>query len=239
MGKMTVTQKAQRVLRFLMGLQTERAAQALADYGFNDAELDEGWFLLRAATINRLAVVPRETDASMLLRLDEWENRWLVVGEAGLRRRFPAVADKVFLNLSRTTGPEVVVSVTTFVERVEALGATDEDKAARELLTQRGLTQAVIDEAKAMLASMRKMKPPVVVTPPDPEALEQAEAALWSWYRDWSAIARIAIQDRRILASLGFTTRRSASGDEELVDDGEVEPPTPSSGKPGSGTPNA
>jgi hypothetical protein len=227
MGKMTVSQKAQRVLRFLMGLQTQRIAQALADYGFNDAELDEGWQLLRDATTDRLGVAPREVDASVLLRLDEWENRWLVVGEAGLRRRFPAVADKVFLNLSRTTGPEVVVSVTTFIERVEALNTTEEEKAARELLTQRGLTQPVIEEAKAMLASMRKMKPPVVVTPPDPEALARAEATLWDWYLDWSAVARVAIQDKRLLASLGFTTRRSSSGDEEVIEDGDEAPPAP------------
>jgi hypothetical protein len=39
---------------------------------------------------------------------------------------------------------------------------------------------------------------------------------LWGWYLEWSAIARVAVRDRRLLRALGFlnTTRLGADVDE-------------------------
>ena len=53
---------------------------------------------------------------------------------------------------------------------------------------------------------------------------EAAEQELWTWYLEWSAIARVAISDRRLLRSLGFLRYKSqASGaeDEDESDDPE------------------
>ncbi len=46
----------------------------------------------------------------------------------------------------------------------------------------------------------------------DREARVAAEQHLWSWYLEWSSLARIAIRDRRLLRSLGF--RRGTRGSE-------------------------
>jgi hypothetical protein len=111
----------------------------------------------------------------------------------------------------------------------------------KDVLAQRGLTQAVIDEAKAMLASATTVMTEEPIGPQDPESIAAAEEAVWAWYLEWSAIARMAIQDRRLIYYLGFSNRRgspgSAAGDEteEPVDEeDDVAPvPAPSPAPPG------
>ena len=51
-----------------------------------------------------------------------------------------------------------------------------------------------------------------------PAATEQQaelETAMWAWYKEWSGIARAAIDDRRLLRSLGFL--RPEHGSENAV----------------------
>jgi hypothetical protein len=38
---------------------------------------------------------------------------------------------------------------------------------------------------------------------------------MWSWYLEWSTLARVAISDRRLLRSLGFRRSARADGGEE------------------------
>ncbi|MEZ4447640.1 MAG: hypothetical protein R3B72_51670 [Polyangiaceae bacterium] len=138
-------------MKFLNGFRNPRVALPLASYGFGQATLDEGWTLLRAVVGETFSVPVRvpPPDPTLLARLDAWENRWLKVAEATLRRHYPDIAERVFLNLSRTTGIEVVASVTTFLDRVEPLADGDEaEKSARALLAERGLTDEVVAEAK-------------------------------------------------------------------------------------------
>src|SRR5204862_1625206 len=54
--KLSLGDKAQRVLRFLMGLRADRVAAPLAPYGFTKATNDEGWKLLQALGRNRGAL---------------------------------------------------------------------------------------------------------------------------------------------------------------------------------------
>src|SRR5688572_23477487 len=108
MAKMTLGMKAERVLRFQLGLRRRDVATALAAYGFDEQEQEKGWQLLRACGGNRLNVQPdKAPDPVLVDRVDAWENTWFVVTEATLRHSFPAVADRVFMNLAQTTGPEV------------------------------------------------------------------------------------------------------------------------------------
>ncbi len=61
--------------------------------------------------------------------------------------------------------------------------------------------------------------------------LDQAEAAMWGWYLEWSKIARIAIKQRVLLKELGFLSTRSGGDDEGS--DGPPPPvpsPTPAPG---------
>lgn len=98
--------------------------------------------------------------------------------------------------------------------------------ASRALLEERGRRRArdIIAQIGTIAA------PPPGAT--DPEAAKTAEERLWNWYLEWSAIARVAIRDRRILRSLGFLrTVKKANGEEEEVivndDDLDTEPPPP------------
>jgi hypothetical protein len=220
MGRITLSQKCQRVLRFFIGLRVRRVAGMLAAYGFDDHQLDEGWRLLRNVTGGRLGAVGRN-DPALITQLDEWENRWFVVADATLRRHNPAVADAVFLNLSRTTGPEVIVSVSTFIDRLDALGDGEDAKAARARLAQRGLNEAVLAEARTLLGALTTVQVEEPTGPLDEAGMLAAEEELWGWYLEWSAIARMAIPDRRMLALLGFTrtTARSSAAEETEEDD--------------------
>jgi hypothetical protein len=117
MAKLTIGQKAERVLTLLLALRNSRIAGALARYGFKNADLDEGWnllravtrthldegwTLLRAVTRTQLDVIADETplDPDALRALDEWENQWFVIAAATLKRRLPPVHDWLFRNLS-------------------------------------------------------------------------------------------------------------------------------------------
>ncbi len=51
------------------------------------------------------------------------------------------------------------------------------------------------------------------------EAREAATAEMWSWYLEWSQIARTVIKNRRLLRSLGFLRRTSTGDDRVMVED--------------------
>jgi hypothetical protein len=218
--------KTFRVVRFLMGLRNPRIATALASYGFKDEDMQEGWTLINALGKGKLAVLPPgPRDMETLLKLDAWENQWFPIAQAALERRFPAVAARFFLNLVQTEGPEVAISVRTFVDRYEELVAGSEKfgaeaKKAQELLVTRGVTPAVVEEAKALLTKLTQMAEPAEpVSVEEQEAeLEAAETAMWAWYLEWSKIARIAVKQRVLLRQLGFLAVRRGGDEEEETD---------------------
>lgn len=233
MARLTIGQKAERVLKLLIALRNPRIAAPLTRHGFTNVDLDEGWTLLRNVTRTKLDFVeaPQTTDPDALRTLDIWENQWFVIADATLKRHAPPIYEHVFRNLSQTDGMAVIVSVGTFIERLEAIDRPEWDggfgqagKEARSLLAQRGLTEMVVDEAKALLERIRNVDGPL----PDLEKLaaedacfEKAEAALWAWYLEWSAIARRAITQRGLLRQLGFL-RTTPSGKDVVVTDDEV-----------------
>ncbi len=210
MSKQTIGQKAARVLTFLLGLRIPAVATTLSRFGFTAEDLQEGWDLLSRLTHGRLNAAP-PADANLVAEIDAWENTWLRVAKATLESKAPAAAAMVFANLVQTQGPGVVVSVGTFVERVQRLDAAASEgglgragKSAQQLLAKRGLTQAELDRAKALLARVKSLDE----TPaPAPDTSDVAERALWAWYLEWSGIARVAIQDRTTRRRLGFAAK--------------------------------
>ena len=227
---LTLGDKTFRVIRFLLGLRNPRIATALAGYGFKDEDMQEGWTLINALGKGKMAMLPvgpREMET--LLKLDAWENQWFPIAQAALDRRFPAASARFFLNLSQTEGPEVAITVRTFVDRYDELGAGDakygaEAKKAQELLISRGVTAGVISEAKDLLGKLTHVAEPTEAVSPDQQAaeLEKAEADMWAWYLEWSKIARIAVKQRALLKQLGFLVARRGSDEED-----DTEPPTP------------
>jgi hypothetical protein len=221
--------KATRVIRFLVGLRNPSVATALAGYGFTEQDMAEGWDLVNALGKGKLAVLPAQPrDMEILLKLDAWENHWFPVSSASLERRFPAVFARQFLNLQQAEGPEVAITVRTFVDRYDELSAPDskygpEGAKARELLAARGVTPTVVDEARSLLAQLTKVavSPISQASVVEQEAeLSRAEDALWAWYLEWSKVARIAIKQRPLLRQLGFLTRHA-------VEEDPIPPPAP------------
>lgn len=211
----------------MLGLRNPRSLALLASRGFGQSDLDEGWKLLRnLAKVSFDAPPPKKADPKLIVELDEWENTWFPVADATLSRRFPAVHADVFRNLSQTEGPAVVVSVGTFVERLTGLrdGAGERQQAA-ELLAARGLDEGTLAKASALLVKLGK--PETHESPPDLEAQREGAAAaeeeLWSWYREWSQLARGVITDRRLLRELGFL--KIARPAEDCGEEGQSEPP--------------
>ena len=239
---LTIGQKSDRVLRFLRGLSRPRVADVLAAHGFSQADWDEGWQLLQAATGRWLLREQpvKAADPTIVDELDAWENRWFPVAEATLRRRQPEIAEKVFLNLAQTSGVAVTVSVSTFVQRLRQL--EKEGTGGQEALTilrTRGLTDDVLKEAEALMKKFGSVKfsPPTALDP-EVELVERqkAEDALWAWYIEWSTIARNAIHNGNVLRALGFLSAPGAKPDDEPA--GEDEPPLPpaSTGAPSATT---
>ncbi|MEM9491885.1 MAG: hypothetical protein AAGC55_22255 [Myxococcota bacterium] len=221
MAKLRTGDKVDRVVKFLMGLRDRRVATVLAKHGFSQDELDNGWRLLRAVVGEKLDIPLAGTiDKGVLGQLDAWENRWFPIVRASLTHRFPSIGERVFMNLSQTAGNEVIVSVSTLIERVEALASgTGEDQAARALLAQRGLDDAAIAAARDLLDTLGTVE---AAEPGDSDAVVaqemQAEEAMWGWYLEWSAIARATISDRRLLRLLGFGGRRRSAGQSSAND---------------------
>ncbi|HEU4407996.1 MAG TPA: hypothetical protein VFS43_22230 [Polyangiaceae bacterium] len=218
MATLSVGQKAQKHLRFLMGLRHPVIAQALAKHGFTNDDLDEGWALLRrqsAASLDGGAQGPKAAGPETIGRLDAWENKWFPIASATLARHAPEVHAWLFRNLSQTQGLQVVVSVGTFVRRFALLarpesegGMGEKGEAARRLLARRGLTPQAVEGAEALLRELGTVATEAPGEGPSKEerdaASAEAEAAMWAWYQEWSTIARMAIADRSLLRLLGI-----------------------------------
>jgi len=240
---MSFGDKAARVMKFMMAVRNPRIASAMAAYGFSDAELQEGWSLMNLVGRVKLDAHTPAADTSTIEQLDQWENQWFPIVSATLQRRFPAVHAQVFKNLSQTEGPAVAVSVRTFLERYDQMGAGSgsygaEGPQAKAVLEARGLTPAVLNQARGYLENVSKVATvDAVMAAQDPKALEKAENDLWAWYLEWSQIARIAVTQRVLLKQMGFLPPRKSKATEE--DDVDVDPVTGVITTPVTPAPNA
>lgn len=226
--KLTIGQKAMRCVVFLLGLRNAQITRIMARHGLSPEERQRGWRLVQELASGRLSAEESQ-NPKVLRQLDEWENLWFPIIEATLRARFPDVHALVFRNLAQSSGAAVVMVVRTLIDRIDGLdrpvaeGGIGEAEAARvrALLAARGIDEATLAEGRAMLETLAT--PEVDETPSiSREEEEAAEKAMWSWYLEWSAIARAVITDRRQLRMLGY--RRNTSG--QVVEDPSVVEPT-------------
>lgn len=212
MARQTIGQKAERVLKLLLGLRNANIAGALAAHGFTEKDLREGWLRLADLTRKRLGTRTPVKDPRMIAALDEFENTWFRIAHAALDHRHPEVAQALFLNLSQLTGAEVAVSVATFLERLADMekgqnGFGEHGPAARQVLVDRGLTADRAKAAQAVVDALGTIDQELAAEPPA-MGEQAAEDVLWAWYLEWSGIARVAIRDGRLLRSLGFLQHR-------------------------------
>lgn len=223
---LAMNDKLRRILSFLIGARNPRIFAVLATRGFTQTDLDEGWELFTVAAGSKLSYTGQTKDPlapdmarEHLAVLDEWENTWFPVVAATLERHAPALHEKVFNNLGQTEGNEVLVSVSTMLDRLGDLKKTELGAKMTELLAQRGLTPAVKDTAASLIQAI-KQAGDVSLPEIDPGSLEEqvkAQEDVWAWYREWGQIARTVIDRGDILIRLGLRqiTRTREEEEEE------------------------
>ena len=223
MPRMSPTERAERVTRFLFGLRHPRIAEALATRGFRDEDIEEGWRLLRAATRTHMPVPSPHGDEGAANRfLAAWCKEWVPMITLTLRRRHPqALANlESLLAAAGSTARTVVVMMWLTQLRDPASDLAKASPGALDVLEQRGLTPAVlaqVDGAYGVLSRDGNGK-----DHPTTDELTAADEELWAYYLEWSHAARMVLKDRRLLRRLGLLRSAGASGG----DDGPGEPPT-------------
>jgi hypothetical protein len=208
MGRQAAGQKAYKALDLLTGVYDPEVRRALGRHGLDEAEVERGWQLLKAYAETRRAAEPAVNNEA-LMSLDAWENRWFVVCDAALEHALPECHAWLFNKLQRTSGFQVTLSVSAFIERVRkleggvrALGA--QARVARERLRKRGLSDKVLQEGEALLKRSLALPSGAGQALRDPALEQAAETELWAWYLEWSGIARAVLTEKRLLNHIGF-----------------------------------
>jgi hypothetical protein len=230
-----------RVSRFLLNIADKQTFARALQHGYSADEHREGWRLYRVAMGENRTLDHHSSDSGsgktipndVLQSLDAFENRWFPRTRTIIRRFAKGAAGAAleaafFKDLAQQPlGPGVVGSVSTFVKRVDELKTSKLDgaKAVRDVLTQRGLTDATLDEIRKLL--VRAETPDTAVTerkpaPRDARArlVEQREALneLRAWREDWRSTLG-SVFDHNTLLALGLIAAKGR----KKADDGEGE----------------
>ena len=120
-----LNQKLHKQMEFLIGARHPAIYETLTTRGFNQETLDEGWSLLTVAAGAKLRYRERTGVVAASPARRSWApstrgKTRLPLARAVLERHFPALAEAVFINLHQTSGAEVVLSVGTLLERLDA-----------------------------------------------------------------------------------------------------------------------
>ncbi len=217
-----------KALTFLRAIATKVEIRALLfGAGYTQAEQEQGWTWLHVVTGY---VPPSGTPAddaaarAAIAELDEWDEPGLRRIGAALQRLHPAQYEFVFAGLDSAQGVGAVLSVSTLLQRLDALengadrtSTREADRAAIATLTARGITP----ELRAHLGSLVSVAQGVA-TPDlsDPAADQRDEALLnlLAWYKDWSETARAVVHRKDYLIMLGLSKRRQSKGNDDVED---------------------
>lgn len=209
-----------KALKFLGAASTNRAIRAiLAGRGYDQQVHDTGWSLLLAACGYQHVNTPVDTPESRaaIVEIDAWDEPNFRIAAAALEYEFPAQYAFVFDHLEPQVGVAAVVSVSTFLDRLDALAASPdraktrvEDQAALDKLALRGITPEERKRLRGLLDVARgpSAAAPTAAPTGDPEALKAALLALYQWYVEWREVAHALIRRRDYLISLGLAARK-------------------------------
>ncbi len=240
MAQARFPQRAERILRFLMGLRHARAAYALAAHGFTTEDIAEGWALLQKTTRQTLDKAPPNVKSRDYPgELAAWDRTWLSIARITLTRRAPEALSWLLPEAPKKAQRVPILRAHLFLERWDLLTAPKRKGGfgpggaeVRALLEARGLSPEVIDEGRALVAGVEgrgEAAEKANAGPPIDETVSvfaDAERAAWAWYLEWSGVARAAIRDRLVLHLLGLRRGRgpaAASEGEENEEEGEAE----------------
>jgi len=215
MRSTTAEQALVRALLFLRTSASDAAVRgALAETGFGQADIDEGWRLLRAAcSVPPPAASPRRTGVRDATRaLEAFAQTMLPRARAATRRFFPDYEAYLFAAPARVRGASTV-TVAIFVERCGELASPkrrktrERDRELLALLARRGITHAVLEDTRRNVAvatgSLADSRPARSRAP------NAALDDLHAWVRDWSDCAKTVVTRRDWLIRLGIGRRRA------------------------------
>ncbi len=213
-----------RALKFLDGARVGPIRMALEARGYSDDDHEEGWRLLLKAS-GRIPKAPLPTDTATreaLSVLDAWDEPTFQIAYVALDRKFPVQRDFVFMNLQAATGAWAIVTVATFLDRLDVLeigkdrAATHEaDLKALALLSKRGITKGERTRMRALVEIAKSSEPGT--EPAVQQSYEQAETErqkglieLRGWYEEWAGVAHAVIKRRDYLIRLGLAKRKAS-----------------------------
>jgi len=228
-SRQTLEKTPERALTFLSALgRSTSISTRMARYGYNQAEHDEGWRLLKATggeMPEATTEAPSSTAREAISELDQWDEPWFAITRSALARHHPEYIEFMFGDdLQAVEGSGAVLAVETYLDRLDALesdpdraDSRDADLAVLATLAQRGVTEAQRAQLRGLIEQAKTLP-----ESPSPEELQQAAEArsaaaeahlkrlhdLYLWYKDWSSVARNAINRRDQLIRLGLANRR-------------------------------
>jgi hypothetical protein len=212
MPRLDSSSKFGKVLRFLLTANDPRVFALLGLRGFNNATRREGWDLFYRAGGRHvdMQTPPHEglNFADLLGALDAYENEWYDVIDACVGRAFAELHQALMMNLHKSSGPEVVFTVKTILDRVDALEKEDAMKAVLALLASRGFTPEVRARGRELIKQVSEGEVASLPTP-DPVAETErvkAEEEMWQWYLDWSKTARTVVRRKDLRIRLGVSS---------------------------------
>jgi hypothetical protein len=241
-----------RVMRFLVAIQSPLYVLRARREGYTTAEHREGWRLWRAsagadrpldhwlAEHEAQSPLASAEQLRLLQEIDTFENKWFPRTRGIIRHVVPrdardGFAAAFFKNLEQQPlGPGVVGSVTTYLARIDDLSksASPHAKAVRATLESRGLTPAKLEDIQKLLDKAAHRAGDVPPPKPDAAAIKKAQAAqidaladLRDWFSDWGTTLRSVLNvQEQIKLGLTQVKRSGAVVDaEDVVGDEEVD----------------
>ncbi|WP_437828346.1 hypothetical protein [Sorangium sp. So ce1153] len=239
----------ERSLKLLVNIQTAPFSARARREGYTADEHREGWRLLRLASgeakplehlfdeVANGGVVEGAERLRLLQDVDTFENTWFPRTRVVIRRVVPrdrreAFEAAFFKNLEQQPlGPAVIVSVRTFLSRLDGLSqSNDADaKEVRKTLVKRGLTEEKLKDVRDMLGKLEvgggplpQRKVPVAELAKAHKAQREGLDDLRDWFNDWATTFRQVFGVKAQL-KLGLTTAKRSSTDKKEEDASEAE----------------
>jgi hypothetical protein len=207
MAKLTINQKYDSMFRLVRGMSAAPVLALIGPKGCTDEVLEQGWSLLKDASWLRFAAPGNVVSSPALDELSALQADILPVLDASLVSRFPMVHHRLFLNIGRAGGVELLVGMSVLHDRLRALYDTDDDesRAVRALLVSRSVTNEKLDRVRDLVEASKVCEMDAAIA-----KREEAEKKMWEFYLEWSKIVRGVVKDRRLLRFLGFLRGKKA-----------------------------
>jgi hypothetical protein len=215
-SRRTLEEAPGRVLQFLIGVGKSPVIRAiLYAHGYDAEQHAYAWSLLAKLTAYGPAHDPAIVDAAVrnaVIELDAWDEPNFARIKAALDRLHPEQSQFVFHGLAASQGPQAVLGIRLFLDRMDALEKSPERKATRkadhaalDTLSKRGFT----NEERQRLAGLVQMATTVVVAEPATDNERSAILGeLYNFITDWGTTAKVTLKRRDHQIQVGIAQRK-------------------------------